>query len=143
MQLNVTPGRLNTHLAIESSETYAGRVKPDNITEKIAEWLPKDASGALSSCTQSADDFVRQLEEEATFVPVGELVKREEVEGNTSVETYLYDGTTSGAIEYASFLSLTSCSFKKIDSRGMLWQLKCLHVGKGKVRPTTTYTCAM
>ena len=118
MQLNVTPGRLNTHLKIESTETYAGRVKPDDITAKITDWLPKDASGALSSCTQSSDAFLNLLEEESTFVPIGELVKRVQVDGNTSTETYLYDGTTPGAIDYHNRLQFFLATQINITSNG-------------------------
>lgn len=99
VKVNVSPGRLNTHISIESTSQFQGVVKPDNVIAKIADWLPKDAAGA-PAYTQSVDEFARKLEDEASFVPIGELVKKDVLDGNTSVETYLYDGATPGAVEY-------------------------------------------
>lgn len=99
VRLNVTPGRLNTHISIESTGIFKGKIEPDNVIAKIADWLPKDASGR-PAYTESKDEFARKLEDETTFIPIGELVKKDVVDGNTSVETYVYDGSTPGAVEY-------------------------------------------
>ena len=78
---------------------FKGKIEPDNVIAKIADWLPKDASGR-PAYTESKDEFARKLEDESTFIPIGELVKKDVVDGNTSVETYVYDGSTPGAVEY-------------------------------------------
>jgi len=103
IQLYYTAAHLNVYLNIKCDETYQGGAdgaEADDVVKSISTWLPKDDLGEKPCFTSSLDEFSHTLQQEATFKPLGVMQNRYNETDAGSIDVYMYDGATPGAIEY-------------------------------------------